>query len=73
MKCQVCGSEMRQVTTDLPFKVGAKTIVILKELPVLQCESCAEYLIEDQIMERVDTILSKSDKAAELEIVKYAA
>lgn len=73
MKCQVCGSEMRHVMTDLPFKIGVKTIVILKELPVLQCESCAEYLIEDQIMERVDTILSKSDKAAELEIVKYAA
>ena len=73
MKCHVCGGEMGHVTTDLPFKVGAKTIVILKELPVLQCESCAEFLIEDPIMERVDAILNKSDKAAELEIVKYAA
>jgi len=53
--------------------VGAATIVILKELPVLQCESCAEFLIEDHTMARVDEILSKSDKAAELEIVKYAA
>ena len=73
MKCQVCGGEMSHVTTDLPFKIGAKTIVILKELPVLQCESCAEFLIEDQIMERVDAILNKSDAAAELEIVRYAA
>lgn len=73
MRCQVCGGEMSQVTTDLPFKIGAKTIVILKELPVLQCENCAEFLIEDPIMERVDAILSKSDKAAELEIIKYAA
>jgi len=73
MKCQVCGGDMCLVITDLPFKVGAATIVILKELPVLQCESCAEFLIEDHTMARVDEILSKSDKAAELEIVKYAA
>ncbi len=40
MKCHVCGGEMTPICTDLPFKVSDKTIVILKDLPVLQCGNC---------------------------------
>lgn len=73
MKCHVCGGEMRAMVTDLPFKLSQKTILILKELPVLQCERCGEYLLEDQVMSRVETLIAKVDAAAELEILKYAA
>jgi len=64
---------MRAIVTDLPFKLSHKTIVILKELPVSQCESCNEFLIEDPVMDHVDAILGKVDKEAELEILRYAA
>jgi YgiT-type zinc finger domain-containing protein len=73
MKCSVCGSSMDRVITDLPFKVSDKTIVVLKGLPVIQCERCSEYLLEDKVMDRVDGILQKIDYAAELEIIKFAA
>lgn len=73
MKCHVCGGEMHAIVTDLPFKPSQMTIVILKELPVLQCERCSEYLLEDRVMERVETMIGKVDKGAELEIVRYAA
>ena len=43
MKCHVCGATMRATRSDLPFKTSEQTIVILKGLPVLQCENCAEY------------------------------
>ena len=73
MKCHVCGGGMSAIITDLPFKVSQKTIVILKEVPVLQCERCNEYLLEDPVMERVEAMINKVDEAAELEILKYAA
>lgn len=73
LKCHVCGSEMARVYTDLPFKVSETTIVIVKALPVLQCESCGEYSLEDPVMRRVDEILKTADTRAELEIVRYAA
>lgn len=73
MKCHICGSDMVAVKTDLPFKVSETTIVIVKALPVLQCESCSEYLLEDAVMQRVDEILEKADMQAELEIIRYAA
>jgi len=73
MKCHVCSSEMKAMLTDLPFKIGEKTIVIIKALPVFQCGNCSEYLIEDSVMERVDEMLLKIDLNAELEIISYAA
>ncbi len=73
MKCHVCGTEMTRVLTNLPFKVSDRTIVILKELPVLQCENCGEYLVEDSVMKRVEDMLNRVDTAAELEVIRYAA
>jgi YgiT-type zinc finger domain-containing protein len=73
MKCAVCGADMRAIRSDLPFKVAEESIVILKSLPLLQCENCGQYLIEDAVLSRVDEILASVDGAAELEIIRYAA
>jgi len=73
MKCAVCGAELRTTTTDLPFKVSDTTIVILKGLPVVQCGRCPEYLIEDEVLRRVDEILATVEGKTELEIIRYAA
>ena len=73
MKCQVCGATMKPFVTDLPFKVTDITIVVLKGLPVIQCERCSEYLLEDKVMHLVDGLLLRIDSAAELEIIKFAA
>lgn len=73
MKCRVCGSVMETRVTNLPFKVNETTIVILKDLPVHQCNNCGEYLLDDPVMKRVEGILGKVDTAAELEVIKYAA
>ena len=73
MKCSVCGSRMRATESDLPFKVSERTIVILKQLPVLQCGNCAQFLLADKVMARVDKILDGIDSAAELEIIRYGA
>lgn len=73
MKCHVCGSEMNLTATNLPFKVNALSIVILKDLPVWQCGSCSEFLISDSVMSRIEKIFKKVDAETELEIVRYAA
>ncbi|MBN1932689.1 MAG: YgiT-type zinc finger protein [Desulfobacterales bacterium] len=73
MKCHVCGSNMEPTITSLPFKVNKTTIVIMKELPVYQCEGCSEYLIDDTVLEYIEKIIQNVDSAAELEIIKYAA
>lgn len=73
MKCSVCGTNLRATNTDLPFKIRETSIVIVKNLPVLQCGSCPQYLLEDDVLGRVDEILARADNEAELEIIGYAA
>jgi YgiT-type zinc finger domain-containing protein len=73
MKCNNCGAELQSTSTNLPFKVTETSIVIIKGLPVTQCGSCTEYLIEDSVFSRVEEILAGVDSAVELEIIRYAA
>jgi YgiT-type zinc finger domain-containing protein len=73
MNCRTCGSVMEDRVTDLPFKVGDSSIVIVKDLPVIQCSNCSEYLLADAVMTHVEEILESVDKTAELEVVRYAA
>ena len=73
MKCRVCAGQLQPTRTDLPFKVTDRTIVIVKDLPVLQCERCSEYSMDDATFAKVERMLEQADKAAELEIVPFAA
>ena len=72
MKCHLCGGKLQELETDMPFKLNHKTIIILKDLPVMQCDNCTEFLLKDHVMKEVETILERVDKAADLEIVRYA-
>ena len=73
MRCTSCGAQLRATTTDLPFKINDVAIVILKALPVLQCATCPEYLIEDLVLRRIDQVLARLDGGAELQVIRYAA
>lgn len=73
MRCEVCGAELAAITTDLPFKVREPGIVILKGVPVLQCARCPQYLLEDEVLARVDDLLRRAAGETELEVVRYAA
>lgn len=73
MRCGVCGAQLTPMRTDLPFKVRDTGIVILKDLPVLQCGCCPQYLIEDAVLAQIDSILARVADGTELEIVRYAA
>jgi YgiT-type zinc finger domain-containing protein len=73
MKCRVCGGPLEQRVTDLPFKIGDSSIVILKALPVLQCRQCGETELEHATMVRVEQVLAGVDASSELEVIRFAA
>jgi YgiT-type zinc finger domain-containing protein len=64
---------MQASVTDLPFKHSDRSIVVIKNLPVLLCDNCTEYSLEDAVMAVVEAILGAADDAAGLSVVKYAA
>ena len=73
MKCRVCGGSLEARVTDLPFKVSDSSIVILKSLPVLQCNQCGETELEHPTMLRVEELLERVDRSSELEVIRFAA
>ena len=50
-----------------------RTIIIVKGMPVRQCASCSEYLLEDVVMAQVDNIFTHVHAAAELEVIEFVA
>ncbi len=73
MNCRVCGGAMEERVTDLPFKIGDTSIVIVRALPVLQCRQCGETELQNVAMMSVDRLLAAADRSAELEVIRYAA
>ena len=73
MRCSVCASDVQAIVTDLPFKLAERRIVIVKELPVLQCTGCSAYLLDDPVVARVDELLARIDRSVELAIIRFAA
>jgi YgiT-type zinc finger domain-containing protein len=64
MKCRVCSGLLERRVTDLPFKIGDSTIVVVKALPVMECRQCGETELEDQAMRRVDQVLAGVDASS---------
>ena len=71
MKCHVCGGRLTATVSDFPFRLGPTTIVVIKQLPALECGNCAEFSIEDPVMEIVERLLKQTDGAAELAVISY--
>jgi len=73
MICTTCGGDLGERVTDLPFKLGDETIVIVKHVPVLQCPHCNAYLLRDPVMANVDRLLESAGQVTELAVFRYAA
>jgi YgiT-type zinc finger domain-containing protein len=59
--------------TDLPFKTGDTSIVVVRGVPVTECGNCHEFLIAFEDMKRVEEILRGRRPGAELEVTRFAA
>jgi len=64
---------MAPVVSDFPFKVSARTIVIIRDVPAHQCDACPEYHFSDDVMKRIEGQLASVTGSAELAVIRYAA
>jgi YgiT-type zinc finger domain-containing protein len=73
MICDNCGAELVRARTDLPFKRGPHSTVIVRDVPVMECSACPMYLMDDEVMASIDGILAARGSDVELEVVRFAA
>ena len=65
------GGRLAPTVSDFPFRLGPTAIVVIKQLPALECVNCGEFSIEDPVMERIESLLDQTDAAAELSVISY--
>jgi YgiT-type zinc finger domain-containing protein len=73
MKCHVCETPMTRVVGDLPFRVTRSVVIILRDLPLMECSECSAYAFEERVMERVHEIVQRLRSPSHLDTVLYAA
>lgn len=73
MRCTTCGSDLAATMTDLPFRVTETAIIIVKGLPVMACELCPGYLIEDEPLSHLDQIMAGVGSSTELAVINFSA
>jgi YgiT-type zinc finger domain-containing protein len=64
---------MKSIVTDLPFRVDRSVMIILRDLPLLECSKCGAHALEEEVMERVHEIVGRLRSPSHLEAVLYAA
>lgn len=60
MRSHVCGGEIQNTITDLPFKLSDHRILVVKSPPVEQCSSCGEYLLSDHVTQDLEDMIEST-------------
>ncbi len=63
---------MKEEKSDMHFKANQHKVVTFKDLPVIQCTGCGEFMLTDQVMADVEALLAKSMPETELDVLRYA-
>lgn len=71
MKCFDCKNEMIKSTTT-HFVDLKKCIVIIKNVPCMECSQCGEKFYTDEVAERLDEIVEAVSKLmTEIAVIDY--
>ena len=72
-KCPLCGGEMKDGTTAIPFFINDK-IIVIKDVPAEICSDCGEAYMKSSVAGRIETLLDRlEDLQSEMSIVHYKA
>ncbi len=72
-KCPLCGGEMQDGITTIPFLINEKVIVI-KDVPAEICADCGEAYLKSSVVDKVESVFDKlEDLHAEMSVVHYEA
>jgi YgiT-type zinc finger domain-containing protein len=56
--CALCGSKLREGSTDLVLKAGDE-LVVIKKVPALVCSCCGEAHVTPDVSEKIDEVMKE--------------
>lgn len=72
-RCPLCGGDMTDGTTAIPFFIDEK-IVVIKDVPAEICADCGEAYMKSSVVGEIETILDRlNDLNSEMSVIHYRA
>jgi len=72
-RCPLCGGELRDGNTTIPFFIGVRVIVI-RDVPSEICSECGEAYMKSGVVDKVESVLDKLEELhSEMSVVHYEA
>ncbi len=72
-RCPLCGGEMHDGITTIPFLIGEK-VAVIKDVPAEICSDCGEAYMKSSVVDKVESVLDKlEDIHSEMSVVHYEA
>ena len=72
-RCPLCGGEMHDGVTTIPFLIGQKVMVI-KDVPAEICSDCGEAYMKSSVVDKIESVLDRLEELhSEMSVVHYEA
>lgn len=72
-RCPLCGGEMSDGITTIPFLISEK-VVVIKDVPAEICSDCGEAYMKSSVVGKVESVLDKLEELhSEMSVVHYKA
>ncbi len=72
-RCPLCGGEMREGITTIPFLIGEK-VTVIKDVPAEICSDCGEAYMKSSVVDKVESLLDRLEELhSEMSVVHYEA
>lgn len=71
MSCFYCKGQMTETTTVYSVQLG-NNVVVVKNVPCLECEHCGEVEFSNEVAQLLDEIVNRAKEAlSEVTIIDY--
>ncbi len=72
-RCPLCGGEMKDGITTIPFLSGQR-VTVIKDVPAELCSDCGESYMKSSVVDKIESLLDRLEELqSEMSVVHYEA
>lgn len=72
-RCPLCGGEMKDGTTTIPFMLGER-VTVIKNVPAEICSDCGEAYMKSSVVDRIESLLDRVEALhPEMSVLQFEA
>lgn len=72
-RCPLCGGEMKDGITTIPFMLGER-VTVIKNVPAEICSDCGEAYMKSSVVDRIESLLDRVEALhSEMSVLQFEA